>query len=173
MQTPTDYKTAANRRYPEPVAIAVARDERGKCNPITIGWIMLTSHEPPMMAISVGKTRYSLGAIRHAREFVISFPTAAMQADAKFHGTNSGRDMDKLAECATKTQPATKIDCVLLTDAVANFECRLVSEFEAGDHIIMVGEVVASHVNEDASLGRLYTLAHEQLGGLTPDSGSE
>ncbi len=172
MQTPSDYKSAAYRRYPEPVAIAVARDAKGKYNPITIGWIMLTSNEPPMFAIAVGKNRHSLGAIRQTGEFVISYPSAAMEKDAMYHGTHSGRDTDKLAEFATKTQPATKIDCVLLADSVANFECTLVSEYEAGDHMIVVGEVVASHVNEDASLGRLYTLEHEQLGGLDRDSGS-
>ncbi len=99
---------------------------------------------------------------------LISLPSTDMQGDVVFHGTKSGRDMDKLAECGTKTQPAVKIDCVILADAVANFECKLVSEHETGDHFIFVGEVIASHMNEAASVRRLYTLGNEQMGGVLP-----
>ena len=57
------------------------------------------------------------------------------------YGTKSGRDCDKLALADAKTEPASRIDCVLLSDAAANFECRLVAEMATGDHVIFVGEV--------------------------------
>ena len=167
MQVQVPYEQAVTRKYPEQVAIAIAKDPQGKHNPITLGWTMLTSHEPPMMAISVGRTRYSLEVIRQAREFVISFPSSAMESETLLYGTKSGRDLDKLAASGTNTQPAAVIDGVLLAGAVANFECKLVSELETGDHILFVGQVLASHVNEDRTLRRLYSLGHEHLGGLT------
>jgi flavin reductase (DIM6/NTAB) family NADH-FMN oxidoreductase RutF len=167
MQIKTAYEQAAARRFPEQVVIAIAKDAAGKHNPITLGWTMLASHEPPMIAIAVGKTRHSLEAIREAKEFVVAFPSAAMAVDAVFHGTQSGRDLDKLKMCGTKTQPATAIDSVLFADAVANFECRLVGEQEAGDHIIFIGQVVAAHMNQDGDVRRLYTLGNERLGGVT------
>ena len=168
MQIPAPYERAAERRFPEQITIAIAKDPDGKHNPITISWTMLTSIEPPMLAISVGKERYSASALRHSREFVLSLPSAHMSKDATFHGTKSGRDLDKLAECGTKTQPASKIDSVLLTEAVANFECELVSEHETGDHIIFVGRVVASHTHRDAAVRRLYALGNEQMGPVSP-----
>jgi flavin reductase (DIM6/NTAB) family NADH-FMN oxidoreductase RutF len=168
MQTATAYDQAIARRFPEQVAIAIATDAQGKPNPITISWTTLVSHEPPMMAIAVGKTRYSLDAIRQAGAFVLSMPSADMANDAVFHGTKSGRDMDKIAACGTQIQPATEIDGVLLADAVANFECTLESEHEAGDHVIFVGRVVASHTNADAGVERLYTLGNEQMGAVRP-----
>ena len=166
MQKETTFSKANETKYPEPIAIAIARDAGGKHNPITLGWVMQTSIGPPMMAISIGKTRYSLEAVRHAREFVIAFPSEAQAKDALLFGTKSGRDTDKLAEADVKTRPAAKIDSVLLEDAVANFECRLAGEFETGDHVIFVGEVMAAHVNEK-SLNRLYTLSPAyKMGGL-------
>ncbi|MFO7957715.1 MAG: flavin reductase family protein [Candidatus Brocadiia bacterium] len=168
MQVETDYSDAIVRKYPEQVVIALARDSEGKCNPITLGWTMITSHDPPMMAISVGLTRYSLRAIREAGEFVIAFPSAQMADEALFFGTHSGRDMDKLAERETPTEPASEIDCVLLGDAVANFECMLESELKTGDHVIFVGHVVAAHVNQDEGVERLYTLGPGyQMGGVS------
>ncbi len=169
MQVPVAYEQAMARKYPEQVAIAIARDAQGKYNPITLGWTMITSHEPPLMAISIGHTRYSLEVIRHAREFVVSFPTSAMASEALLYGTKSGRDLDKLAASGAKTQSAGVIDGVLLTDAVANFECKLVSELETGDHVLFVGQVVAAHMNEDRTAGRLYSLGDDRLGGVTPD----
>lgn len=169
MQTPTTYDEAIKRKYPEQVAIAIAKDPQGKYNPITLGWTMLTSHEPPMMAISIGRTRYSLDVIRHAREFVIAFPSAAMASQALQYGTKSGRDMDKLAAAGAKTQPAAAIDGVLLSEAVANFECRVVSEMETGDHVLFVGQVVASHTNDDPSVRRLYSLGDDRLGAVVPE----
>jgi flavin reductase (DIM6/NTAB) family NADH-FMN oxidoreductase RutF len=167
MQIKTNHEQAAARRFPEQIVIAIAKDAKGKHNPITLGWTMLASHEPPMIAIAVGKTRHSLEAIRAAKEFVVAMPSAGMAVDAVFHGTQSGRDVDKLAMCRTQTQPAMVIDSLLLADAVANFECKLVSEHEAGDHIIFLGQVVAAHMNQDPEVRRLYTLGNERLGGVT------
>jgi len=168
MQIQSTYEQAIKREYPQHVAIGIARDRHGKHNPIALGWIMRTSHEPPMMAISIGLTRYSLEVIRHAGEFVIAFPSAAMVAETLVYGTQSGRDVDKLAVGGARTQPATAIDSVLLADAVANFECKLVSELQTGDHVIFAGEVVAAHMNEDGSVRRLYSLGNEQFGGVIP-----
>ena len=169
MQAQTPYEQAITRKYPEQVAIAIARDRQGKFNPITLGWTMITSHQPPMMAISVGLTRYSLEAIRTARAFVIAFPSSGMADEALFWGTKSGRDTDKLAEVGSRTQPASVIDGVLLADAVANFECKLESELKTGDHVLFVGRVVCSHVNQDSSLQRLYTVGKDyRMGAVVP-----
>ncbi len=166
MQREASCSEAIASKYPEQVVIAVARDAQGKHNPITLGWTMITSGSPPMMAISIGKTRWSLEAVRQAKEFVIAFPSEHQRDETMLFGTRSGRDGDKLAQAGSKTQPAKRIDSVLLTDAVANFECRLVGELETGDHVIFVGEVVQAHRNQ-ADLNRLYTVGpNYQMAGL-------
>jgi flavin reductase (DIM6/NTAB) family NADH-FMN oxidoreductase RutF len=158
MQVQTEYEQAIKTKYPEQVVIAIARDQHGKANPVTLGWTMIVSGNPPMMAIAVASKHYSIRCIRHSKCFTLVFPSAEMADAALFFGSNSGRDVDKLASCESNTQPAEKIDSVLLADAVANFECALESETPAGDHIIFVGKVVASHVNTERKK-RLYTTA--------------
>ncbi|GAG42932.1 unnamed protein product, partial [marine sediment metagenome] len=93
---------------------------------------------------------------------------SAMASETLLFGTKSGRDLNKLAAAGVKTQPASVIDSVLLADAVANFECKLVSELETGDHVVFVGQVVAAHANEDRSVRRLYSLGDDRLGGVIP-----
>ena len=158
MQHQVDYAQAIASKYPEQIVIGIARDAQGKHNPIALGWTMIVSHEPPMMAVSIGKTRYSLDTFRSAREFVIAFPSEHQQEEAMLFGTKSGRDTDKLAEAGCPVVPAREIDSVLLADAVANFECKLAGELEAGDHVIFTGQVVCSNLNSKP-LTRLYTVA--------------
>ena len=157
MQKQVEYPEAIKTKYPEQVVIAIARDKNGKDNPVTLGWTMIVSGSPPMMAIAVAKKHYSIETIRHSRCFTIAFPSSEMADAALFFGSKSGRDSDKFAEFDCKTEPAKAIDSVLLCDAVANFECTLESQTPAGDHIIFVGRVVCSHMNIEPKR-RLYTV---------------
>jgi len=68
------FEEAWKRKYPEQVSWAVSVDSEGKADIISLGWCMPTSFEPPMIAISVGKTRYSHQLISESQEFVVAFP---------------------------------------------------------------------------------------------------
>ena len=166
MQQKADYEQAIKTRYPEPIVFAVVKDKNGKANPVTLGWNMLASGNPPMLAIALQPKRYSVAAIRHSKCFTIAFPNEDMAELAMFFGTHSGSDTDKFAETGCKISPAEKIDSVIIDDAVANFECTLESELETGDHIIFIGRVVACHMNTEPK-GRLYSVATNRvLGGV-------
>lgn len=157
MQKKVKFEQAYKTKYPEQVVIAIAKDKTGKANPVTLGWTMIASYDPPMMAIGVYKGHYSVKCIRHSKCFTLVYPSSDMAKAALFFGEHSGRDTDKLAEVACRTSPAKKINSVLLTDAVANFECRLVKQITTGDHITFVGQVVCSHVKTKRKK-RLYSL---------------
>ena len=158
MQKQTEYTEAIKTKYPEQIVIPIARDAAGKANPMTVGWTMITSGSPPMMAIALAHKRYTAEAIRHSKCFTLVYPSSNMEAEVLFFGTKSGRDIDKLDVTGCKTQKATSIDSVLLSDAAANFECILENEIVTGDHILFIGKVVASHINTEPQK-RLYTVA--------------
>ena len=158
MQNKTDFKQAVKTKYPEQIVIAIAKDKTGRANPVTLGWTMIASGTPPMMAIAVASKHYSVETIRYSKCFTISYPSSDMADAAIFFGSKSGRNIDKFAEFKCETIPAEVIDSILLADAVANFECQLESETIAGDHIIFVGKIVASHINTQPKK-RLYSIA--------------
>ena len=157
MQKQVDYSDAIRTKYPEQLVIAIAKDRNGKANPVTLGWTMIASGNPPMMAIAVAKKHYSVEAITHSECFTIAFPAAQMADAAMFFGSRSGRKVDKFAEFECETEPAKEIDSLLLLDAVANFECTLESQVPAGDHIVFIGTVVCSHMNTEPKK-RLYPI---------------
>ena len=168
-QKQVEYRDAIKTKYPEQLIVAIAKDKNGKANPITMGWTMLTCDSPPMMAISMGQSRYTAEAVKHSKCFTIAYPSSEMADAVLFFGTRSGRDVDKFAEFNCPHEPAKKIDSVLLTEAVANFECELESEFVTGDHFIFVGRIVAAHINTEPKK-RLYILGTgRKLGAVHPE----
>lgn len=166
MQKLVEINKALKRKYPEQIVIVTAKDGNGKHNPITLGWHMRTSIKPPMLAISVGLARYTYGCIRESKEFVVTHPSLQMMDAVKFYGSRTGRKCDKLAEMPCVTTAATKIDSLIYTDAVINFECTLQSELISGDHAIFVGEVVAAHVHENDDLKNLFSIKSGVMGEL-------
>jgi len=167
MQILKSYREIRPTKYPEPVHIVIVKGPDGIFNPMSAAWVMFTSIEPTMLAVSIGFERYTYELFKQQDEFVISIPSEQMSAEVEYFGSKSGRDVDKLKELGTPTLPTAVIDGVLLKEASINFECRKISSLRTGDHMIFVGEVVASHVHEP-QLPRLYSLEPRVFGGIQP-----
>ncbi|MCD5390998.1 flavin reductase family protein [candidate division NPL-UPA2 bacterium] len=153
------------RKYPEPVVLVTSVDEKGKPNIIALGWSMPTSFEPPMLAISVGKTRYSHKLISEGKEFVLAFPQEGMKDEVLYCGTHSGRKVDKFKETGLTAQPAKEVRPPLMEECLVNMECKVVGELDTGDHTIFAGRIVRASVSEEEGQ-RLYSLGGERLGGV-------
>jgi len=134
------------------VALAVVESPGGKTNVITLEWFMKTSIDPPMFAISVGHERYSHSALLENRYFNLVIPSSKMREDTVYFGTKSGKDVDKLKEKKVKTFPGKYRKLPILEEAVANFECKVITQVNSGDHTIFVGEVKYSWVDEEKEI---------------------
>lgn len=132
--------------YPRQVILATSQSGV-KSNIITLGWHCPLSSKPPLVGIAVGKTRFSHSLIKEGREFVISIPAEDMLEKVLLIGSKSGRDVDKFSEFKLTPLQAEAVKPPLIKECPINTECRVVSELDAGDHTLFVGEVVASHVS--------------------------
>ena len=157
MQQETSFSEAINKRYPEEVVIVIVKSKNGTYNPITVGWTMLASKNPPIIAVASTEKRYSFDLISTFKEFVIAYPSDTMENETFFFGTKSGREVNKLCDSKIKYSKAKYIDSVILDEAVANFECVLEDTIKTGDHYIFLGKVVGSHISTK-DLNRLYNI---------------
>ena len=155
MQKSSSITEAWSRKYPEQVVLAITNSKDGRINLMAIGWVCLASDEPPMFLLGIDDQAYTLELIRENREFVIAYPGKNMLKETLYCGTTHGHNIDKGKISGLKFEPASKVDVPLLSDAVANFECRLVTEYRPGNCPLVVGEVIASSVNTDESILRL------------------
>ena len=159
------YAQAIKRKYPEAVCLATTSDNAGKPNVMPVGWEMLTSVHPPMMAVSVARQAYTNELIRLTKEFVVCFPGEDLVDQVMFCGAHSGRNVDKFAGSGLTPVPASRVQPPLIGECLAAFECKLVNEVCTGDHTLFVGEVVASHISAKTQR-RLFSLGGGMFGGL-------
>jgi len=60
-------------------------------------------------------------------------------------GTISGRKANKYEKAKLQTRRADEVSVPLIEGCLANLECKVVAEYEVGDHTLFVGEIVAAH----------------------------
>ncbi|MCK9557996.1 MAG: flavin reductase family protein [Candidatus Cloacimonetes bacterium] len=142
----------AKVHLPSKVAMAVTVKPDNSFNLITLEWFMRTSIAPPMFAISIGHSRYSYECLQENRYFNLVFPASTQKTLLTLAGSQSGRDIDKFAAGKVESFPGKLHKLPILKDAVACFECEVVSQVKSGDHTIYVGEVKYSWSNDEAEL---------------------
>lgn len=155
------------RKYPEQVVLVTSVDTNGKPNIITVGWTMFCSGTPPMVAIAIGKTRYSHDSILKSGCFGYAFPDAKLKQAMLYCGSQSGRNVDKFKETGLTAQPAKVIRAPLIAECPVNFECEVVHAYDSGSHTIFVGKLVAAwQADTNAIPPRLYNLGAGEFQAL-------
>lgn len=169
MQKQVEIKEAFELRFPEPVILVTTRSREGRPNAMAVGWVMPASLEPLMFALGIDDEAYTYQLIKDTGQFVVAFPHEKMGKETLLVGTVHGHKRDKITEAGLAAQEASVVKAPLIADAVANFECELVEITRPGDCPIIIGKVVAAHVNAIAGLKRLYTVTADlQLTGVRP-----
>jgi flavin reductase (DIM6/NTAB) family NADH-FMN oxidoreductase RutF len=119
--------------------VGVAHD--GECNAFTAAWLTQVSFDPLLLALGVNPANASYPLLAGAGTFVVN---VLRQGElARHFGTQSGRTGDKLA--GRRWEPGIGGAPILL-DVAAYLDCRVVSRHDAGDHTIVVAEVVGGRV---------------------------
>jgi len=153
---------------PYPYVLAVTVDKAGRPNAIGLCWWTYVSWSPPMVAIAVGRERYSHECLMYCGEFVLCFPSEEQHKGAWLCGTASGRDRDKLTEGDFSTRPAKVVRPPLIEGATVCLECVVKESHPAGDHDLFIAEVVAIHGDPEKKK-HLYSIGYHALTALSHD----
>ncbi len=143
----TVFPKPGNFLYPVPAVMVSCADGEGKPNIITVAWAGTVCSDPPMVSISVRKSRYSYDLIRKSGVFVINLTTKKLTRAADYCGVRSGRDVDKFAECRLHAVAAEKVGAPLIEESPVNIECRVKQVIELGTHDMFLAEVVCVQVD--------------------------
>ena len=129
------------RRFPAPVAVVTTEVDEERFG-LTVGSLVSLSLEPPLVGISIGKDSSSHEPIRRAGAWAASL-LAASQVPIAQHFARSGIPPVALWH---DVDVRTGARGPLVDGALAWLECRTVSEHDAGDHTIFVGEVESTEL---------------------------
>ncbi len=106
-------------------------------NAFTAAWVMQVSFDPLLLALSINPHHSSYGLLRQSRVFSINVLKKDQLELAAHYGRPAGADKLALVEWTTARTGAP-----LLSEALAWFECQVVDEHPAGDHVLVLGKVI-------------------------------
>ena len=139
---------ASDMFFPIPTILVVSG--RGNdANIITIVWSGIVSSTPPTIGISLYKERHSLALIRAAGEFTVNIASAEFVKEADYCGIVSGRTSNKFSDTGLTPIPGSVVRSPIINECPYNMECKVVKEIELGDWILVLGEIVETHIDED------------------------
>jgi len=138
-----------NHQYPRAVTIVTAQ-ANGQKNAMAVAWHTALSFKPPCYGVAIRPNWTTYRLIVDSKEFGVNFlPLAAAETVAAVGGSG-GRYIDKFDRFNIAWYKPTKTAVPILEAAYAAYECKLVDERNYGSHNLLVGEVVAAHLLEEA-----------------------
>lgn len=133
-------------RYATGIAVASCRADDGQCVAMTVNSFTSVSLDPPLVLWCIEKTASRYNAFMEAEHYGISILNAEQQEIS-----------DRFARFTSVEQKGVEMEdsasgVPLLRSCLAAFDCRVVDRHEAGDHIILIGEVCGFRSEEGAPL---------------------
>jgi flavin reductase (DIM6/NTAB) family NADH-FMN oxidoreductase RutF len=149
------------QRFPLPVAV-VTVGRGGAENALTISWLCPVSFDPPQIMFAADRLHYSVDFLRSTRNFAVNLLREGQQRYAGHFARQSMANEDKLKSVPTRE---AMTGAAILTEALSYLDCEISAIHEAGDHVIVVGQVVEAGVlNDGEPLTTLAGLRYQKTG---------
>jgi len=132
--------------YPMP-AVLVGAQVNGKPNFMTAAWCGIAAAEPPAISVAVRPVRHTFEGISANNTFSINIPSSDMAANVDYCGIYSGHKIDKskvfdVTYGQLNTAP-------LIQECPVNLECEVIHSLDLGSHMLIIGEIVGTYINDD------------------------
>lgn len=157
------------------VTIVTTLDAAGRDVGVTANSFNSVSLAPPMVLWSLARSSTNIAAFLAARYFAVHVLASDQQALA----TRFSQKADRFAGI----HPRRGFDGIALLDGcAARFECRTAFQYEGGDHVIFVGEVLSfEHCEREPlvfkrgrfalAVGKMPTSSHSGVSGSSATDG--
>lgn len=134
--------------FPMPAALVTTRTPEGMPNLMGIGYVGFTCWDPPVLCLGINTARFSGEVIRKTQQFVVALPKQEDALALDFCGFVSGTSCDKFQAAGFTTRDANRVKAPLINECPVNLECELLNVIPLGSHVLHLGRVVATHVDE-------------------------
>jgi flavin reductase (DIM6/NTAB) family NADH-FMN oxidoreductase RutF len=151
------YKLVVSSVVPRPIAWVVTQDEAGTVNAAPYSFFNAFSDNPVVVGFGAGPRpegalKDTADNIRRTGEFVVN-----LVPESAIHGMNATAidfppGVDELAEAGLTKLASAKIRPPRIAESPVALECVTFQLIPAGRHTIVLGRVVAMHINDDCML---------------------
>ena len=134
--------------FPAP-AVLIGCGTLAQPNLITCSWFGTVCSEPPMVSVSIRKSRFSHHLIADQREFTVNLPRLEDLDAVKHCGVNSGRDHNKFQDLRLTPVPCPPLSqAPMIKEFFHVLGCRVRQVIELGSHDMFISDVVSVHYSE-------------------------
>lgn len=129
------------------IVVLTTRDNAGTPYGLTMNAVSSLCLEPPLFLACIAKSAATLKPVLESGSFALN---VLAHDQEQVSNTFASKGDDKFSGIATH-DGATGLP--LIDGCLAYAEFRVADTHEAGDHVIVIGEAVASEINDGAPLG--------------------
>ena len=135
-------------------------------NAFTAAWVMQVSFDPLLLALSINPHHSSYRLLKEAGAFSVNVLKKGQLELAEHYGRPARADKLAGTEWATD-----RLGLPLLHEALAWFECQVLHECPAGDHVLVLGKVIGGKLLDPEAEPMSYRQTGEMDGAtaLFPD----
>jgi len=127
--------------FPTGVTVVTVAAGHGSMHGTTVNSFSSVSLDPMLVLVCLQKTSCALDLIERAGAFAVNVLSAGQQGISR-RFADRNRPAGSAMFDGVPFEPGVT-GCPVLADATASFDCRLWRSHRAGDHLIVLGEVVA------------------------------
>ena len=134
--------------YPQ-VPLVMAAQHGGRVSAMPVVSYLSISDEPPLVGVACTPKGFTCGLALKAKAFSLSVldkPRADLMS--RLATVSGAKVEDKLSVVGLAHSPGKAARAPVLKDASATLECTLKSRQKAGDHLMIVGRVVAAYASD-------------------------
>jgi flavin reductase (DIM6/NTAB) family NADH-FMN oxidoreductase RutF len=113
-------------------------------NIMTVAWAGTVNSEPPMISVSIRKSRHSHKLISETGEFVVNLVSKSLCKACDYCGVRSGADEDKFKACSITPVKADGMKyAYAIKEAPVSISCTVKAVQELGSHDMFIGQIEA------------------------------
>lgn len=139
---PREFRNALGR-FATGVCVITTEPAGGKPFGMTINSFSSVSLEPPLVLWSLQKNSECFAAFENTKQFAVNILSADQQAISNQFAKKGEHDLPEGSYSHGES------GCVVLNDVITSFECEVDAVHEGGDHVIIVGRVLAMNNQAD------------------------
>jgi len=109
-----------------------------------VSWVSQVSYSPPLLMVALRRNRPALPTIQESGAFSLSL----LSRDQKPLVENFKEPASPI-QSSDLFRPLSQKGPPIIKGACVSWECRLFSQREVGDHVLIIGEVLSTLVNPE------------------------
>ncbi len=149
------YKLLVSCVVPRPIAWVITQDEAGTPNAAPYSFFNVFGEDPAVLAISVGprpegSAKDTLANIRALGEFTVCLVPETALTQMNVTAADFPPGVDEIAEAGLTTLPSSRIRPPRIAESPVAMECTLYQIIPIGHHAMVLGQVRAMHIRDEA-----------------------